>query len=667
MVKRFSSEGKDAKEDPSSSSQTILIPDELCEKAGLTLQWSGIGELGIHAFKHVDKLSIDNPSEFAPTDTFVHNLRTDSILFEPVIRKLVNESNGTFLAVQKLTPSTSARSETLALSRQYRSIVRACIENLQISELDKNTTYKLTPQQRQHYVAIFYNIEFIWHLCEILFVDSVPGAVVLPHLLDWIRFHFPDTERAAGQILTGPLETGAELRNSDYWDVVIGLIMQGSLEPARALLRLHSNADSECFLQAESLLKTLPVFKVYGGLSTAEFRTRWHTWQTNVSTKVESGVFTSEKNLNTVMKIISGDESSVNDMKSHCETWYQLLVAMLLYKEPTVKTFELNRYATSCMGYFGGPERMKVLDEIIMDLFECNILEVIKKLHLSSDSGWAATHLTNLLHYCGRLNIDSQAYDSRLDENLLIEYGCLLMSHNSLWQVGVTYLDHCGPQGRACLELLLPRLKPGSESRTLKIIQIAAERDMPNTVNSICKVQGMRCLQRKRIGQALCWALKSQDPGFATHLADKLLLEYTKGGTFNCLDLLDNLGSCMLISDRLTFLGKYCEFQQLFRNGATREAAVLLTSLFTSKLCPKYFTLSLLMDSLPLLESTDVTLLSAEDTSNLLSCLEELADDCASSANQAAVMDKIKLIRLAMNKNLAKSLIFEACHPQILD
>lgn len=88
------------------------------------------------------------------------------------------------------------------------------------------------------------------------------GNVVLPYLLEWIRFHFPDTERAAGRILTGLLDPGAELRYNDYWDVVIGLIMQGSVEVARALLRLHSDADKNVFLQAESVLRTLPVYTV---------------------------------------------------------------------------------------------------------------------------------------------------------------------------------------------------------------------------------------------------------------------------------------------------------------------------------------------------------------------------------------------------------------------
>lgn len=74
-------------------------------------------------------------------------------------------------------------------------------------------------------------------------------------------------------------------------------------------------------------------------------------------------------------------------------------------------------------------------------------------------------------------------------------------------------------------------------------------------VASVCKVEGMKSLRRKRLGHALNCALQSLDPGFTTFLADKVLEFYAKEGVFSSLDLLDNLGSCMLVCDRLTFLG----------------------------------------------------------------------------------------------------------------
>ncbi len=47
------------------------------------------------------------------------------------------------------------------------------------------------------------------------------------------------------------------------------------------------------------------------------------------------------------------------------------------------------------------------------------------------------------------------SYGSNLREFLLLEYASSLMSHHSLWQTGVDYLDHCPQFGR-----YVTRLKP---------------------------------------------------------------------------------------------------------------------------------------------------------------------------------------------------------------
>jgi nuclear pore complex protein Nup85 len=53
----------------------------------------------------------------------VHHVRFDVMLFHPITRKLINESNGTFLAGQKLIAKgggIDSRGDLLKLSRQYR-------------------------------------------------------------------------------------------------------------------------------------------------------------------------------------------------------------------------------------------------------------------------------------------------------------------------------------------------------------------------------------------------------------------------------------------------------------------------------------------------------------------------------------------------------------------
>lgn len=66
----------------------------------------------------------------------------------------------------------------------------------------------------------------------------------------------------------------------------------------------------------------------------------------------------------------------------------------------------------------------------------------------------------------------------KLRESFVLDYGTLLMGHNSLWQVGLSYLDHCPTNGKNAIELLLSRLPLGSEARTHKIIREARKRDL---------------------------------------------------------------------------------------------------------------------------------------------------------------------------------------------
>lgn len=63
-------------------------------------------------------------------------------------------------------------------------------------------------------------------------------------------------------------------------------------------------------------------------------------------------------------------------------------------------------------------------------------------------------------------------------------------------------------------------------------------------------------MKQGRLGNALAWALKAQDNIFITYIADQFLKRYVEYGKLDCRDLLENLGFCMMASDRLTFLGK---------------------------------------------------------------------------------------------------------------
>lgn len=188
-------------------------------------------------------------------------IRQDVTLFHPIIRKLVNESNGTFLSLQAMVEKTNfgdLKCELLKTSRQYRAIIRACLENL--SEAAESTEDSKEKELLSSYETIFYCIEYIWHLCEILYVDNIPGDIVLPQLLEWVRLYYPNHEKSAAQILE-VCERGSEER-PEYWNTVTGMVMQGRTDIARGLLRLHSNSDGNQFKLADNILRTMPTYNV---------------------------------------------------------------------------------------------------------------------------------------------------------------------------------------------------------------------------------------------------------------------------------------------------------------------------------------------------------------------------------------------------------------------
>lgn len=54
------------------------------------------------------------------------------------------------------------------------------------------------------------------------------------------------------------------------------------------------------------------------------------------------------------------------------------------------------------------------------------------------------------------------------------------MAHHSLWQAGITYLDHCSAVGRGYLSTLLSKLEITSDLRVSKILHCATARRLHN-------------------------------------------------------------------------------------------------------------------------------------------------------------------------------------------
>jgi nuclear pore complex protein Nup85 len=186
----------------------------------------------------------------------LYTISWERTLYNPFVRKLVNESCGAFtsLQIKAGTDGQISSSELIKSSHQYRCIMNACIEDLnQAADLANSVE---SNQALQEMSEIFYKAELVWNLCEILYLENPLG--ILPHLLEWIRIHFPNAVEETGTVLASP---NPGLHES-YWKALYGLVFQLRLESATKLLRIHPDFQSEAFQSAYELLKKMPVFSV---------------------------------------------------------------------------------------------------------------------------------------------------------------------------------------------------------------------------------------------------------------------------------------------------------------------------------------------------------------------------------------------------------------------
>lgn len=329
-------------------------------------------------------------------------MKTKFIFDDPILREFLAEANSIFQDVQ--SNSNATQKDFLKKSHAYRSILRGCLEKLQ-KEIHIDPDYN-------DYVTIFYSIECIWHLCEIFLIDPLPSNHPVPHLIDWIRFHFPDAEQKATALL---FTNRGDESKKEFLHVVKSLITQGHLEVARAILQLYGrNNFNACLQMAEEILRLVPVFNAGGGLSTQNWRSQWQYWLTDTESKIQMGCFESEPELKEIVELVTGNEETWNKLASQSSCWYEHFPGYLFYTHPNCTFYELNTLAEKWLHQWSydrncsdGSENssLKHLDRIVLNIMQNDFHQVLNDIQNVYDQQWFATHLTDLLWHSGKLDI----------------------------------------------------------------------------------------------------------------------------------------------------------------------------------------------------------------------------------------------------------------------
>ncbi|RWS29943.1 nuclear pore complex protein Nup85-like isoform X1 [Leptotrombidium deliense] len=565
-------------------------------------------------------------------------------------RHLVSESSFVFKEVQRsnIVKDALSKKDVVKASRKYRSIIHATTSKLDVNNfLEEKLSYN--------------QIEIIWHLCEILFIDLHQTGILLTQLLAWIRWHHPEVNQKTEVILN----CSSPHAHEDYWDLVSSFILRGETENALNLLKLHPSANKGEFIVVCDLLQKMPVFSSNQALY--EYDLRWQAWSSECRQHFEA--FEDSEHLHHILGILAGDVPTFKHVLHLTDSWYHLMISLLLYTDPAIKEIDISVFSKQCVDIYLKHDPTKELtpfDNILIAAFNYDLMQVIIEASSSiKDNWWFVTHFVDLLYNGNLLDFYEIVDSHKLRESLILDYANSLMSHPSLWQIAIDYLEACPLLGRQHIELVLERIPFDDERKALKLVNAAEKRGLNDVGKSIYKVIARRWLSRDRLGSALIWAVRSEDPALINYLAELYLKQYVEKQQFIDEDVLVNLGPSMLTSDRLIFLGKYCEFYQLRKQRLLPEAGAVLVSLLSSKISPKFFIPTLLTDSIVLLEAERQVLNSDQS----FQILEALDDFCVSVTTEAhssqtdtemmsdAFKGKEQILRLALSRNIARSSI----------
>lgn len=576
---------------------------------------------------------------------YLHDVCWSTSLYNRVMRQLVNESSSVFLDLQNFAAEIkgeTAHPSLVTTSRSYRATLNVCWNSCEdeMESVDEDSRLDFYAKYE-----LLRNIEHIWHLCEILFLDVQPGTAYLQQLQRWVQ------SRSLLEARMEELFREDEPHLSpDYWDHVYMLVLQASLEDVRRLLKRHPCSGREDFVLLDELLQSAPQGSPQ--VASRELHVWWQTWQAQCARHLADGDFSLLPEMEVVCKILMGDKDTLKRLRELCKTWYNYLVTLVTYTRPTDEPQMLADLAEDCLTAFGGLESTRGMDSILLAAFRFDLPQVIQEASLFLDNWWFSAHLSDLLFHAGQMEASHAEYASELREHLILEYAASLMTHHSLWQVGVGYLDHCPRRGREYLEAFIEHIPLKTQAQALKVVEILEQREMP-AVKDICQTLAVRMAKKGQLGIALTWAMRCKNPVLTSRLADQFLAEYSERRELPCLDMLENMGESMLFSDRLTFLANYREFQ---RKPPGQAAARLLTDLIDSQLAPHFLWPRLLRDAIHTLSDSTELLLDTNQVVQLLSCLEAVSAGSTASGNPIEVPESQQNWTKAEEKELRRLL-----------
>ncbi|XP_067946539.1 nuclear pore complex protein Nup85-like isoform X2 [Watersipora subatra] len=628
--------------------QLMFVPGQCCKGRPLHGVLSPKNSLAVHG--------LGDSSNSGEPSGYVGEVVINEVLFRKeydcrVVRKLINEMSGVFLANQREPERPMTVDEILHYSRSYRAVIKLSIEETQ------RVLITHTGEEADHFEELMRSLvvsESAWSLAEIIFFQEPRGGELVGQLLLWLQAHINDCQVMLTELLR---ETHVESHHN-YWPAILGCLLQGRLKDAVQLLQ-SANSLSQSWMNVIDCINKMPLYQT--AYSTIlDFEMRWQHWQEEVKGKLDQGAFCVK--ITQIALILVGDLETIRSTVDELSlSWYSYLLAVLLFRHPTARLQHVQDLLGECVSQGGGIESFDTHDHLILSILKRNMIDLMKYSSEGFNSWWFAAHFADVFHKAGYLH-EKNSVGTNMRESLILDYGGTLMQHDGLWPVGARYLEHCPDLGIFHLQEYLTRVSLTSTKKALKVLNVCERHGFTQQAASICRVMAKREVNEDRLGSALTWCRHGKDGNMATIVAERFIEGYRQQ-THTTTDVLDALGSTMLLmSKNLLFLAKLREFHQLCDLGNEKQACALLVNLISSRMAPSRYWFLLLVELLPMLE-TSRDLFSTSQIYELMNALCELQQ--TSSGQKVNVLDPgcVETLQLSLSRCLATAILHE---PQVL-
>ncbi|XP_073147323.1 nuclear pore complex protein NUP85-like [Henckelia pumila] len=544
-----------------------------------------------------------------------------------------------------------------------------------------------------------------WELMEIFYVDKQAQTWLPERLLDWLADYdclfsgIQSTVHSKLLAFQKELVTIQAVENDpEYWEAMSSALAVGWLDIVVKLLRMHGSylfdqlgsreienglveAVAVLISQMPRLRSDVSAKKLGECYNTkSEFMKAWEKWRAQI-TKLDCSAFwlqcdhqQTRDGLKNMLQIMLGNASILSNVTFH---WIELYISHFLYIRPfTVGLESMYSLAQKCMQLKPISNHHKLMG-LVIGILEENT-EVILAECSRSFGPWMITHAIELLT-AGSTQAEILMREQQpkfggicMEELHRLTYSQILSSHALTWNIAPIYLTSCMQQGQGLLENLLYKQPVQHHQVLLKSLEICRLNGLGFVGNDLMKIAGVHYWKHGKKGSAVFWLQQARDEPrlnrIAKHLFDFVGKSVSDESFKQWEGMLELLGSESRTAGGLEFLKKYRDFRKSLQQvsegiptDAARKSAETLISLMKNPSTPQQFWLSLLFDSLKLLNWKDRPLLNVSQTNLLLNKLQELslARLRPDFIDSGLPPEALKSVRLALASNLGRAILHE--------